>query len=57
MTYSFNTKPLKLLRRKPMYSLLLWFLRVSCVFSRVDSNTLHTTPKAQKVITPEGFGH
>lgn len=40
-----------------MYSLLFWFLRVSYTFSRVDSATLHTTPKAHKVITPEGFGH
>jgi hypothetical protein len=40
-----------------MYSLLLWFLRVSCAFSRVNSENLHTTPKTHKVITPAGFGH
>ncbi|WP_299885934.1 hypothetical protein [uncultured Ruegeria sp.] len=40
-----------------MYSLLLWFLSLSCAFGRVDSGTLHTAPKAHKVITREGFGH
>lgn len=44
-------------RRKTMYSLLLWFLKVSCSLSRVDSGSLHKTRKAHKVITPEGFGH
>ena len=40
-----------------MYSLRLWFLRLSRALSRVDSEALHKEPEAHKVITPEGFGH
>ncbi len=40
-----------------MYSLLLWFLKLSCALSRVDSEALRKAPKAHKVITPEGFGY
>jgi len=40
-----------------MYSLLRWFLRLSCALSGVDSETLHKAPKPDNVTTPEGFGH